>query len=134
MMKNKVLIRLAIVSALFANPMFATEWRTPYSGQQGPLRYTFEKNDDSKWSLNMYSATHIKEAHKAFMKHGIKTDQLTALYFNKADFSLNEIFPDTKVPNSVEEYSPFLKLMRYSPRANYMEYGMNVGGRFEYPV
>jgi len=133
-MMKKSTIKIALLGALVTSSAFATEWRTPWVDGQGPLRYTFEKLKKDKYNLNFWSTGHVKEAHKAYIKHGTKSKQLTNLIFNKSDFTLNEIYPDSTVPFNVENYSPFLKLLALNPRASYMEYGMAFGGRWEYPI
>ncbi|MCG2756012.1 hypothetical protein L6269_00775, partial [Candidatus Dependentiae bacterium] len=85
-------------------------------------------------NLDIYALAHRREAHKAFLKHGTDTQPLTALIFNKADFPLNQIFPNSQVNPAGEFYNPFMDLMTIKPRATYYEWGMNLGARLEYPV
>lgn len=134
-MNQKSLAKLALAGVLIASSAHATEMRTPWIAQRGPLRYTFDKlYPENKRNINMWTAAHTKEAHKAFLKHGTNTSPLTALIFNKADFQLNEIFPDSDVPFGSENFSPFLKLIKIHPRVSYTEYGITVGGRIDWPV
>lgn len=133
-MKNQSLKKLALLGVLVASSAQATERRTPWISEHGPLRYTFEKLHEDAWNFNYWSAVHYKEAHKSFLKHSTKTVPYTALIFNKADFDLKEIFPNSQVPFDAEFYSPFLKLTHVSPRAEYTEVGMTVGGKIEFPV
>ncbi len=131
---RKRLTKLALFGVLVAGSAMATEFRSPWMGERGPIRYRLEKNDPDKYSLDIYSAMHRREAHKAFMDHGTDTKPLTALFFNKSNITLNEIFPDSKMHENAKYYNPFMDLMTIYPRATYYEYGMNIGARFEYPV
>jgi len=133
---NRNLKALSLLGALVVNSAFATEWRTPWISERGPLRYTFEKlhDEEGKSNLNWWSAIHTKEAHKAFLKHGTKTQPLTALIFNKSDFALKEAFPNSDVPLTSENFNPFVRTASISPRVKYLEYGMTFGGRWDYPV
>jgi len=132
---NKKIARLVALAAFAVGTMQAGEMRSPYLSERGPLRYTFEKDDSEKYSLSLYSAMHRREAHKAFLDHGTDTKPLTALFFNKADIPLSEIFPIKKDDQHFyEHYNPYVTLGTISPRATYYEWGMNLGGRFEYPI
>ncbi len=133
---NKSFNKLSLLGAalLVTSSAFATEWRTQWISNMGPIRYSFDRLHDDSWNLNLWSSAHAKSADSAFLHHGMDKKPLTALFFNKANFSLNEIFPNGQVPFNAQEYSPYLRLMRLSPRANYTEWGMNLGGRFDYAV
>jgi hypothetical protein len=87
-----------------------------------------------KSNFNSWWVAHYKEAHKSFGKQSTHTQPLSALIFNKADFYLNEIFPNSAVPGDVENYNPFFDLTKFSPRVYYTEYGMTFGGRWDYKV
>lgn len=127
---------LALLMAATIGAAYATEWRTPWISERGPIRYTFEKlhNEKKEWNLNLWTTTSMKEAHKAFMKHGFKTQPLTALIFNQADFTLNGVFADNAMAVTDQFYNPFMNITTFQPRASYMEYGMTIGGRVDYPV
>ncbi len=114
--------------------VFASEIRSPWFSERGPIRYKFETDKDEDYSLDIYALAHRREAHKAFLKHGTDTQPLTALIFNKADFPLNQIFPNSQVNPAGEFYNPFMDLMTIKPRATYYEWGINLGARLEYPV
>jgi hypothetical protein len=131
---NKNVKLLSLLGALLAGSASASEWRSPWLSEHGPLRYTFEKLHQEKSNLNFWTAAHMKEAHKSFLKHGTDTQPLTALYFNKADIPLKEIFWMSQVPLASENYNPFLAIGTYSPRATYNECGVTMGGRWDYPV
>ena len=129
------LTRVALVVGIgISSTMFATENRTPWIAERGPLRYTFEKLHTDKYNFNSWWVGHYKEAHKAFDKHSVHTKPLSAVIFNKADFYLSEIFPNSTVPGDVENYNPYLDLTKYSPRVYYTEYGMTFGARWDYKV
>jgi hypothetical protein len=108
--------------------------------ERGPIRYKLEKGNPDKYSLDIYSLAYRREAHKAFISHSTKTRPLTALFFNKENVPLNEIFPvssdtGTNGMNHLGKYyNPFVDLATIKPRATYYEWGMNLGARFEYPV
>lgn len=133
-MKNQSLKKLALLGVLVASSAQATEIRSPWISEHGPLRYTFERLHEDKWNVNYWSAAHLKEAHKAFMKHGTKTSPYTQLIFNKSEFKLQEIFPNSQVPLNSQFYSPQLALTTVTPRAEYTEYGMTLGARVDFPV
>lgn len=127
-------LKLALAALLVSSSAFATEMRTPWIAERGPLRYTFEKLHECKSNMNYWSSAHYKYADRAFLKHSTESQQLTALFFNKADFKFAETFPNSDVPMNAEEYSPFLKLSTFSPRASYTEWGATMGGRWDVPV
>ncbi|MCK4650861.1 hypothetical protein KAT08_01675 [Candidatus Babeliales bacterium] len=131
---RKRLTKLALAGILVASVMQATEFRSPWLSERGPLRYKFEKGDPDRYSLDFYSFTHRREAHKAFLSHSTDTHPLTALFFNKADFALNEIFYNSAMDTNAINYNPFMNIMKIHPRATYYEWGADIGCRFEYPV
>jgi len=133
-MMKKSVRKLALLGALVATSAYATEMRTPWIVGDGPLRYTFEKLKQDKYNFNWWSAFHMKESHKAFLKHGTDTHPITALIFNKDNFKYNEIFPNSEVPMNTEFYNPFFRLLSLQPRVSYMEYGLTFGARWDYPV
>lgn len=127
-------LKLALLSALVASHAFATEYRSPWVSGNGPLRYSFEKLNEESWNLNLWSAMHVKQAHKSFTKHSTKTQPLTAVMFGKSDFKIEEIFPDAKMQAGTAGFNPLVGKKTLSPRAEYAETGMTVGLRFDYPV
>lgn len=112
----------------------ATEFRSPYLSERGPLRYKFEKGNADRYSLDLFSSMYQRESHKAFLSHSTKAKPLTALMFNKSDFTLKEIFPNNTIPLTAVNQNPFLSYTTIRPRATYYDWGFNFGGRFEYPV
>lgn len=131
---SKILLKVTLFSLLVARVATATEFRSPWLSEHGPIRYIFEKDDAQAYSLDVYTLMHRREAHKAFMKHGTDPQPLTALFFNKSDFTIEESFPNAQIAPSSKYYNPFLGLTIIKPRATYYEWGMNLGARFEYPV
>ncbi|MFA5306351.1 MAG: hypothetical protein WC365_02785 [Candidatus Babeliales bacterium] len=127
--------KLALLGVLVVGSASATEMRTPWIAERGPIRYTFEKlHNDQKCNFNYWTALHAKEANSAFIKHGTKKHPLSALIFNKADFTLNEIFPNSHIDMNSENYSPWLNLVTVHPRVEYWEWGITTGGRFDCEV
>ena len=127
--------KLALLGVLVVGSASATEMRTPWIAERGPIRYVFEKlHEDNKCNVNYWTALHAKEAHKAFLKHGIKAHPMSALIFNKADFRLNEIFPGSHINLNEENYSPWLNLVKIEPRVEYWEWGITMGGRWDCEV
>jgi len=109
--------------------------RTPWIAGNGPLRYVFESNDkEGKYSLNLWSAAHTKNANKAFLKHGTTTKEITELIFNKADFQVTDAFPNGQVDPNGANYNPLAGFKSLSPRVEYNEMGMTVGGALAFPV
>ena len=131
---NKKIAKFVVLAAFAVGAANATEMRSPYLSERGPIRYTFEKENPDRYSLNVYSGFYTKKSDKAFMKHGTDTHPLSTLFFNKADFDIKEIFPNSTMPMNSENYNPFISLGKLSPRVRYFETGVNVGGRFEYPI
>ncbi len=128
------LIGLSIIATLVAGVATASEFRSPWLSERGSIRYIFENDNPNRYSLNTYALAHRREAHKAFKSHGFSTEPLTSLFFNKADFPVNEIFPNNQIDPNSKYYNPYMALTTLKPRATYYEWGMNLGARFEYPV
>lgn len=128
-------LRLLLLAALaVSSSAFATEFRTPYLSDRGPLRHSFKKLNKKKMNLSTWSTMHAKEAHKAFLKHGTDSKELTALLFNQSTFKFKEIFENGKVPLTSPNYNPFIATLDYSPRAKYFEWGATFGGRIDFPI
>lgn len=134
-MRTKVRV-LALLTTATIGAVHASEWRTPWISERGPIRYTFEKLHTGKkeCNMNLWSSTSMKEAHKAFMGDNFKTRPITALLFNESDFQISGIFENGKMGRNTEFYNPFMNVTTFQPRATYMEYGINLGGRIDYPV
>jgi len=109
---RQFLMPILLIGTGFVN---ATEMRSPWFSERGPIRYKFETDKDEDYSLDIYALAHRRESHKAFLKHGTDTQPLTALIFNKADFPLNQIFPNSRVNPAGEFYNPFMDLMTIKP-------------------
>lgn len=134
---NKRIKLLALTGALVTGSVFATEYRTPYLSERGPLRCDFfrlKKDDDCKWSFNAWKTMHMKHAHRAFQKHSFDSKPLTSVIFNKSDFRFRDIFPGSDIDYLSENYDVFYKILKYSPRASYSECGMTMGGSFDWDV
>jgi hypothetical protein len=131
-MNKKILIALGF-SAFFAGELMPTEFRAPLATERGPLRYDMVQKK-KKWSLDTWAISHYRSANKAFLKHGTDTKELPALIFGKSEFTLGEAFEDAE-PNKyyTEHRNPFLKITSFKPLVSYTEWGMTLGGRFEYP-
>ncbi|MCB9493003.1 MAG: hypothetical protein H6679_01890 [Epsilonproteobacteria bacterium] len=128
---------LAVLGLLASSHAFAThEFRSPWISERGPLVYTeFDKLREDKWNFNMWSTAHLKDAHKAYIKHGTDSEPLTKLFFNSDSFKLKDALPNRGVGSfDRENYSPLWSTVRVKPRAHYKEYGMTMGARFDYPV
>ncbi|MBD3273063.1 hypothetical protein GF385_01805 [Candidatus Dependentiae bacterium] len=130
----KIFLRLSLLGCLVSNVAIATEFRSPWLSERGPIRYIFEKDNPDRYSLDTYALAHRRESHKAFLKHGTDTKPLTALFFNKSDFPVQEIFPNNQLDPNSKYYNPYMALAILHPRATYYEWGMTLGARFEYPV
>lgn len=128
-------LRLLLLAALaVSSSAFATEFRTPYLSDRGPLRHSFKKLNKKKMNINTWSTVHTKEAHKAFLKHGTDSKELTALLFNKSTFQFNEFLPNALMPLDAPNYNIFMNALSYSPKAKYFEYGATFGGRIDFPI
>jgi hypothetical protein len=112
----------------------ATEFRSPLIVERGPFRYVFEEWDEKDYSLKLWSGIYRRESHRAFLSHSTNTKHLSALFFNKSEFKLGEIFPGGHADIATENYSPFVALGKMEPRVSYYEKGVSLGGRFAYPV
>ncbi|MCF7910813.1 hypothetical protein K9L16_04015 [Candidatus Pacearchaeota archaeon] len=129
------LTKIALLGALVASSLSATEFRSPSLSERGPIRYRFEKWKN-KWTLDLWGTGHYREAHKAFIKHGTDTKPLSALIFNKSDFPLAEMFPNKTMPINSTNYNPFIAWdgMTVSPRVQYTEFGADWGAKLDFPV
>lgn len=128
-------LRLLLLAALaVSSSAFATEFRTPYMSDRGPLRHSFKKLNKKKMNINTWSTVHTKEAHKAFLKHGTDSKELTALLFNKSTFQFNEFLPNAVMPLDAPNYNIFMNALSYSPKAKFFEYGATFGGRIDFPI
>ncbi|KKP24371.1 MAG: hypothetical protein SZ59_C0002G0217 [candidate division TM6 bacterium GW2011_GWF2_28_16] len=112
----------------------ATEMRTPWISERGPISYIIEPVKEEKWSLDVFALAESKEAEKAYMQHGFETHPLSTLFFNKSDFAIADAFPNETTSTNAEYYNPYLEIIKIHPRVTYYESGVNLGARFEYPV
>ncbi|MCK4500725.1 hypothetical protein KAU11_09505 [Candidatus Babeliales bacterium] len=133
-MRRTKLLSVILAMTVFAGSLRATEFRSPLIVERGPLRYVFEEWEEKDYGLKMWTAGYTREAHKAFLKHGTDSKELSALFFNKSDFYMNEILPDSYADIQTEYYSPYLAITKLSPRVTYEEKGISMGARFAYPI
>jgi hypothetical protein len=133
-MKMKKFVLAIFSMACLFSVVNATEFRSPLIVERGPMRYVFEGWDAKDYSLKLWAAGYYRESHKAFLKHGTNTSHLSALFFNKSDFPLIEIFPNSAAPLNSENYSPFVAVGELHPRITYVEKGISLGGRVAFPV
>lgn len=131
---NKIFSKMTMLSLLLTTGLMATEFRSPWFSKRGPIRYIFEKDEEKKSSLDVYALMHRRESHKAFLKHGMDTSALTALFFNKEEFNIAESFPNAQMNQNAKYYNPYLNLQKVTPKATYYEWGMNLGAKLEYPI
>ncbi len=120
--------------ALLGGTAMATDFRAPLPG--GPLRYDFEKVQKNKSTFNFWSTGYMREADKAFMKHGFNTSPLTTLIFGKSEFVIADAFAGGKLADQgLTEYSnPRFFTTAFAPRISYSERGMMLGASWAYPV
>ena len=132
---RKRLLKFAVLTALAASStVWATEYRSPWISERGPIRYLFEKSDPDRYSLDVWATGYLKGADKAFMKHGTKAHPLTELYFNKSEFKISDAWKDDGTYYLAENHNPYLYTTKINPRASYTDIGMDLGARWEYPV
>jgi hypothetical protein len=133
---NKKGLKLALVALLAVSQAFAlSEMRTPWVSGNGPLRYMFEKHDqDGKYDLNLWSAGHTKYANRAFMKHGFKSKEITALIFNQSEFSIGDAAYNKASNPAGEGFNPLVDAKTIAPRVEYNEMGMTLGGEISMPI
>lgn len=130
--KRNLIVIATLIS--FVNVAVATEFRSPLIVERSPMRYLFEPWKKKDWKLNLWSEGYYRGANRAYLKHGTNATELSALFFNKSDFLLSEIFPNACVPMDSEYYSPFVAVGMLHPRITYEEKGLSLGGRLAYPV
>jgi hypothetical protein len=134
---RKRLLRFSLLTVLaVGSTAFATEFRSPWLSERGPIRYVFEKKDAKRYSLDLWTTGYIKYANKAYMEHSVDTKPLTELFFNKSEFKIMDAFSHTVQEESIlyANHNPYLHVAKFFPRATYFDWGMDFGGRFEYPV
>lgn len=132
---NKRFLSPFIVAALVCSTAGATELHAPLPGQQGPLRYEFEKIGKNKLGFNFWSMGYQREADKAFLKHGTNPEPYTALIFGKSEFKIAESFLNGRDSDYYTEYrNPYLDATKVAPRASYTDRGLIIGASVAYPV
>ncbi|MCK4500031.1 hypothetical protein KAU11_06000, partial [Candidatus Babeliales bacterium] len=99
----------------------ASDFRAPSLLERGPLRVLFGE-DDGEPGVTTWAVGFNRTAKDAFTdNHGTQTEPLAAMWFNKADFRMTEIFPECLVPVASEQMNPLLRTAKLHLRANYIE-------------
>lgn len=131
---NKKIVKSSLIAlALAGGSLMATDFHAPLPG--GPLRYDFEKIQKNKSAFNFWSTGYIREADKAYMKHGFDTKPFTTLIFGKDKFKLAEAFQNaTDDVGYTKNRNPYLNTTYFAPRASYSERGIVLGAQWAYPV
>lgn len=130
---KKILVVTSLLG-LVTHHVKATEFRAPPVLERGPVCIMMGDNEE-KHSFQWWSSVYHRRADKAFTNdHGINTEPLASLLFNKSDFRLTEIFPAALVSLKAERYNPLLRTTNMHMRANYTEDGLMLGGRWDYPI
>jgi len=133
---TSTIARLGAVSSflvLMAGTAVAREYRGPLLvGQHG---YDFDAREKGLWYWSASSDWYTRSAHRAFKAdHGIATQELSALFFNKESFRLSQIFEDCLVRQNTEHYNPYMRVMTIAPRVEYSESGLCLGGEISRAV
>lgn len=132
---SRTIIKKALVAALAAAGVaHAGEFTSPQITEHGPLRYIVQHDKADTWSLNFWSALSTREAHKSYQSSSGKTQELSALLFNSADFRAREILYNVDMNPTAEFYNPYVQCLRMQPRVQRSEKSITLGGRWEYPV
>ncbi len=131
---RSVFYKILLLCFFITGLAYATEMRTPWISERGPIRYIFEPVKEDGWSLDVFAIAHRKEAQKAYKDHGFETSPLSSLFFNKSDFAIADAFPNATMSTDAKYYNPYLEMTKIHPRVTYYESGVNLGARFECPV
>ena len=123
---------LFLLCATFVN-VSASDFRAPSLLERGPLRVLFGE-DDGEPGLTTWAVAFNRTAKDAYTEnHGTETEPISAMWFNKADFRMTEIFPESLVPVNSEFMNPLLRTAKLHLRANYIENGVSFGLRWDHP-
>ena len=133
-MRINRILSVVCAATVFYGMTYAGDLRSPLIGERGPMRYVFEEQEEGDYGVKVWATGYGREAHKCFMGHGFNTKPLTALYFNKSDFRLSEIFADSYLPMTSEFYNPYVGVLKLHPRASYSEKGISLGARWSVSV
>ena len=85
-MKINRFLFVILLIAIIGGTAIANEFRSPLIVERAPMRYVFEEWSEKDYDLKIWTASYGRESHKAFLKHGTNTDNLSALFFGKSDF------------------------------------------------
>lgn len=129
------MIRATLLAAFaVSSAAHAMQIASPLLSERGAVRYVMHQEHPESWSLNVWSGVYSKESHKAFRASGNKTQELSALFFNKSDFRAREMHPGATMPLNSENYNPYAQVSQLSPRVEYQEKGSILGARWDIPV
>ena len=132
-MNKKIVQSTLLALAMAGGSVCATELHAPLPG--GPLRYDFEYLKKDKQALNIWSTGYMREADKAYAKHGFKTKPLSNLIFGKSEFTISEAFQDAKDDQGYfENNHPGLSTVKIAPRVSFEERGIVLGADWSMPV
>ncbi len=131
-MRKRLLLLAAAVA--IGGTAKAYEFRAPLISERGPMRYMFDKDKDESYRLNLWSAMHTRESHRAFRSHSTNTKNLPTVFFGKDVFRLSEIFPHSQLELNTEFYNPYMRVLKIAPLATYHERGATFGGRIDFAV
>jgi hypothetical protein len=125
--------KIPLLLWLSASTIFATEFRSPLSSGRGPFRAIMPKGGEAKKARAWWSSVYSRYADSSFSdEHGTAVEPLAANLFNKADFRLTEIFPESLIKTTAEYYNPLLRTTKLHLRANYSESGLVFGGHWDH--
>lgn len=129
-------VRLLIISSCFLVSVSATTIHAPSLGENGPLRYLFDFDEPGgSRNIKIWSALNSRYAAAAYKDTvGTKTDELSRLIFNAADFKLTEAFPNCLVPQNTEYYNPLLRTVHVNSKIDSREMSVLFGARYAHSV
>jgi len=129
-MKQKVFGLVGIITGLMSVSLVsAREFRVPLQAML--LSHDFEPKVDEGLHVWVNSVVYNRQANRAFMKHGMSTKHLSALFFNKDEFRLSKVFENCLVARDTQYYNPFMRVMKIRPRVSYYESGMVLSGSID---
>lgn len=132
-MNKKIVQSTLLALAMAGGSVCATELHAPLPG--GPLRYDFEYLKKDKQALNIWSTGYMREADKAYTKHGFNTNPLSTLIFGKSEFTIAEAFQGaTDQQGYFENNHPGLSTIKIAPRVSFEERGIVLGADWSMPV
>lgn len=135
-MMRTVLVLVVGIYAAAHGMLHAATIHTPVLCERGPLRYLFDFDEpQSSQHLKLWSAGYSRYAASAYTDSvGTKTDELSRLFFNEANFKLTEAFPSCLVSQNSEFYNPLIRTVHLHTKADYREKAVVFGARYIVPV